>query len=156
MVLAAATLLSAVACTVESPASTPTASAPAALFQHRTVEAAWKKAEKQRRPLIIMFTSERCPHCERMLAETYAHPRVQGLLAEYAETVLAHAKDYAELIRKLGVRGYPTTLIVAADGHIADAVEGYIEPPVFAQRLAKWVGPGAAATAQAVATAQSR
>jgi thioredoxin-related protein len=140
-------------CSVESPASTPTASAPATLFSHRTVEAAWKKAERQRRPLVILFTSDHCPHCERMLAKTYADPGVHGLLVDHAETVLAHSREYAELIRKLGVRGFPTTLIVAADGHIADAVEGYIEPPEFTIRLAKWVGPGASATASAVAAA---
>jgi thioredoxin-related protein len=155
IVLTAASLVGAAACSVESPASTPTASAPATLFTHRTVESAWKKAERQRRPLVIMFTSDHCPHCERMLAKTYADPEIRRLLSTHAETVLAHSKDYAELIRKLGVRGYPTTLIVAADGNIADAVEGFVEPPAFAVRLAKWVGPGAAAAAQA-ATLQSR
>jgi thioredoxin-related protein len=152
IVLTAVSLVGAAACSVESPASTPTA---ATLFSHRTVEAAWKKAERQRRPLVIMFTSDHCPHCERMLAKTYADPEIRGLLVAHAETVLAHSRDYAELIRKLGVRGFPTTLIVSADGQIADAVEGFVEAPAFAARLAKWVGPGAAATAQA-ATVQSR
>jgi hypothetical protein len=91
-----------------------------------------------------------------MLAKTYADPEIRGLLSAHAETVLAHSKDYAALIRKLGVRGYPTTLIVAANGQIADAVEGFVEPPAFAVRLAKWIGPGAASTAQAANATQAR
>lgn len=149
-------LVGMVACSVESPASTPTASAPATLFSHATVEAAWKKAAKEHRPLVIMFTSDHCPHCERMLAETYAHPATRKLLAEHSETALAHAKDYQELIKKLGIRGFPTTLVVGADGQIVDAVEGFVEPREFISRVAKWVGPRAAVTAKAPSVASPR
>jgi thioredoxin-related protein len=68
---------------------------------------------------------------------------------KHAETTLAHAKDNAELIEKLGVRGYPTTLIVSADGQIVDAVEGFVDAPTFVRRIAKWVDPNAAAAVQA-------
>ena len=93
--------------------------------------------------MVVMFTADRCPHCERMLAETYADPAIGRLLVEHAETALAHAADYAELAQKLGVRGYPTTVIVAADGRIVDAVEGYVDAPTFAARLMPWIGPAA-------------
>jgi thioredoxin-related protein len=143
-----------VACIAQSPASTPTASTPATLFRHPTVEAAWKVAVEERRPMVVMFTSEHCPHCVRMLSETYADPAIRRLLADHAETALAHADANAELIKKLGIRGYPTTLIIAADGQIADAVEGFVDAPTFNRRIAKWVGPAAATTANAATAAQ--
>ncbi len=142
-----ALLVSTAACTDQSPASTPDASTPAVLFRHETVELAWRKASESKRPLVVMFTSDQCPHCERMLKETYGDPAIRRWLAEHAETVLAHARDYRELIQKLGIRGYPTTLVVASDGQIADAIEGFVDAPPFARRAGQWIGPGAQATA---------
>lgn len=152
--LAAATLLVATtACTEPAPASTPQESAPAALFSHKTVEAAWQTAVARRRPLVVMFTSEHCPHCDRMLAETYRHPQISRYLAERAETVLAHAQSNRELVRRLGIRGYPTSVVVSADGQIVDAVEGFVEPAAFAKRLGRWLAPAGVGGATATATA---
>jgi thioredoxin-related protein len=134
----------AAACTVESPASTPQTSTPAKLFRHETLEQAWRAAVLGKRPLVVMFTSDQCPHCERMLAETYGHPVLFDFLVRHAETALAHADDYQELAAKLRIRGYPTTLIVSADGQIVDAVEGFVDAPTFARRAQRWIGPQAA------------
>jgi thioredoxin-related protein len=147
--LAALTLIASLtACSVESPASTPTTSTPATLFAHATVEDAWQAAIAKKRPLVVFFTSDRCPHCERMLAETYANPAVRRLLLDHAETAIAHAARYRALVERLKVRGFPTTVIVSADGQIVDAVEGYLDAPNFARRLGRWIGPEAAANAQ--------
>jgi len=139
-----ALLVTTAACTVESPASTPLATTPAVLFQHETVELAWRAAAERKRPLVIMFKSDRCPHCDRMLAETYAHPQISQFLAAHAETALAHSTDYADLIKRLGIRGYPTTLVISAEGQIVDSMEGFLEPAEFAKRITRWIGPQAA------------
>jgi thioredoxin-related protein len=118
------------------------------------VNAAWQAALDGKRPMVILFTSDHCPHCERMLAETYADPAIKGLLVTYAETALAHAADYGELIKKLRIRGYPTSLVVAADGQIVDAVEGYVDAPTFARRLQRWIGPNFAPNGVPLASRQ--
>lgn len=151
LVAAATMLVATAACTVESPASTPLASTPATLFHHPTVEVAWKAAVARKRPLVVMFTSDHCPHCERMLKATYADPAIRQLLVDHAETVLAHAADNRELVQKLGVRGFPTSVIVSAEGQIVDVVEGYVDAPTFALRVGRWMGPNATANAQAEA-----
>jgi thioredoxin-related protein len=153
MVAGLALLVSTAAWTVESPASTPSAAPPAVLFQHETVELAWEKASETKRPLVVMFTTDQCPHCERILSETYGDAAVRRWLGEHAETVLAHARDYTELTKKLGIRGYPTTLIVSRDGQIADAIEGFVDAPTFARRAGRWIGPGSAEGPAPVATA---
>jgi protein-disulfide isomerase-like protein with CxxC motif len=88
-----------------------------------------------------------------MLAETYADPAIRRLLSANAETVLAHARDNRELIQRLGIRGFPTTLIVAADGQIVDAVEGDVDAPTLTRRMGRWIGPHATAHAQQAADA---
>jgi thioredoxin-related protein len=150
-----ALLVTTAACTVESPASTPLATTPAVLFQHETVGLAWLAAADRKRPLVIMFKSDRCPHCDRMLAETYAHPQIRQFLYDNAETALAHSRDYADLVKRLGIRGYPTTLVISAEGQIVDSVEGYVEPVEFARRITRWIGPHAA-SAQLVPTTAAR
>jgi thioredoxin-related protein len=139
-----ALLVTTAACTVESPASTSTATTSAVLFQHQTVELAWRVAADRKRPLVIMFKSDRCPHCDRMLAETYAHPQIRQFLYDHAETALAHSRDYTDLVKRLGIRGYPTTLVISAEGQIVDSVEGFLEPGEFAKRITRWIGPTAA------------
>ena len=146
LALALALLVTTAACTVESPASTPEALTPAVLFRHATIEQAWQTARTQQRPLVVMFTSDRCPHCERMLAETYAHPEIGKFLADHAETALAHAADNRELAARLGIRGYPTTVVVSAEGQIVDAVEGFVDAPTFGRRISRWMGPEAQAS----------
>jgi thioredoxin-related protein len=125
----------------------PLGSTPAVLFRHETVAQAWETARAERRPLVVMFTSDHCPHCERMLAETYAHPEIGAFLVAHAETALAHAKDNRELAARLGIRGYPTTIVVSAEGQIVDAVVGYVDAAEFGVRISRWMGPGAQVSA---------
>src|SRR5262245_36221902 len=122
LVAVATMLVGTTACNVESPAPTRTASAPAILFSHPTVDAAWNAAHARHRPLVVMFTSDNCPYCVRMLNETYADPAIRSLLGERAETVLAHASQYRELIQRLGIHGFPTSVVVSADGQIGDVI----------------------------------
>ena len=129
-----------------SPSSAPARTASA--FRHATVEAAWKTASAAKRPLVVMFTSDNCPHCERMLADVYAHPSIQRFLLTNSESVLADRAANRQLVAKLGIRAFPTTLVVSGEGKIVDAVEGYLEPAAFAQRLSPWLIPRPAALAE--------
>ncbi|TWU25955.1 thioredoxin family protein [Bythopirellula polymerisocia] len=109
--------------------------APAGIFDHPTVEGAWKEAIERQRPLLVMFTSENCTFCRKMVHETYGNPQVQKLLRGRTESVMAHSDDYAALIKKLGIRGYPSSLLISPDGEVLDFIEGYLEPKAFAQRV---------------------
>lgn len=111
------------------------------VFRHASVEQAWRTAAAAKRPLVVMFTSANCPHCDRMLAETYGNPAIQRLLTENAETVLADDAAYHKLAAKLGIRAYPTTIVVSGEGKIVDAVEGYVDAAKFAQRILPWLAP---------------
>ena len=45
-----------------------------ALFAHKSVDQAWKAAVTGRKPLLVMFTSDHCVYCKKMLKQTYGHP----------------------------------------------------------------------------------
>ena len=82
-----------------------------------------------------MFTSKQCAYCTKMLKETYSHPAIQKWLKPRTETVLADADRYAALIKRLGLRGYPTTVVVSPEGKVLDVIEGFVGPREFADRV---------------------
>jgi thioredoxin-related protein len=144
------TVAAADACRAESDAaSAATAAKPRSAFRHATVEQAWKTSAAAKRPMVLMFTADGCQHCDRMLAETFAHPAIQRMLLEYSETALAHDAQYHALVKRLGIRAFPTTLIVSGQGQIVDAIEGYLPPQEFAARVSPSIMPRTAVAAPA-------
>lgn len=105
------------------------------LFRQTDLQKAWKNAVARRKPMLVMFTSEHCMYCDKMLSATYDHPTIQRMLAGRTETVLAHAEDYRNLTKKLGIRGYPTSMLVSPDGDVLEFMEGYVDAKSFAQRV---------------------
>ncbi len=106
-----------------------------ALFSQTSIETVWKRAVDQRKPMLVMFTSDNCMYCKKMLSETYGHPAIKRMLQSKTQTVLAHQDDYESLVKRLGIRGYPSSVLVSPSGEVLDFIEGYIEPKEFAQRV---------------------
>ena len=113
----------------------PSAQQHKVIFRQSSVEKAWETAITLQKPMVVMFTSEHCSYCQKMLSETYGHPAIVQMLAGQTETVLAHAEDYPDLTKKLGIRGYPTTLLISPQGEVLDIMRGYVAPKAFAKRV---------------------
>jgi thioredoxin-related protein len=109
--------------------------APAGVFDHKTVEEAWKVAIEKKKPLLVMFTSNNCTFCRKMIADTYSNQQVKEMLRGRTESVMAHSDNYASLIKKLGIRGYPSSLLISPEGEVLDFMEGYVDPQAFAKRV---------------------
>ncbi|MEM9656840.1 MAG: thioredoxin family protein, partial [Planctomycetota bacterium] len=107
-----------------------------AIFHHATVQAAWQSAIARQRPLVVMFTSDHCRYCDKMLAETYGHPAIERMLATNCETVVADARIDRDLTQRMGIRAFPTSLVVSPQGKVVASVEGFVEPQEFANRVA--------------------
>lgn len=105
------------------------------VFDHKTVEEAWKVAIERKKPLLVMFTSNNCTYCRKMIADTYSNQRVKTMLRGRTESVLAHSDDYGALIKKLGIRGYPSSMLISPEGEVLDFMEGYVDPLAFAKRV---------------------
>lgn len=105
------------------------------LFSQTSIEKGWQRAVQQQQPMLVMFTAENCRYCKKMLAETYGHPAIQQMLTANAQTVLAHADDYQSLVKRLGIRGYPSSVLLSPQGDVLDFMQGYVPPREFAQRV---------------------
>ncbi|MCA9260339.1 MAG: thioredoxin family protein [Planctomycetales bacterium] len=105
------------------------------LFRHRDVNQAWSATQSSRRPMFLYFTSDSCRYCKKMVQQTLSHPQIASELAAYAEPVEINASKTPELARKLGVRAYPTTLVISPENQVLFRAEGYMEPRAFVDRM---------------------
>ena len=85
--------------------------------------------------MLVLFSTDGCHFCTKMMNETYSHPGVQRMLREHVETVKVNARDYPAVVERLGIRGYPTTLLVSPDGNVMDAIEGFASAKAFTGRI---------------------
>lgn len=116
---------------VRQPAGKPRAS----LFSETSIEKGWNRSMQRKQPMLVMFTSDNCKFCKKMLAETYGHPAIEQMLANNTQTVLAHKNDYEALVKKLGIRGYPSSVLISPKGDVLEFVEGFLPPKEFAARV---------------------
>ena len=114
-----------------------------------TLDRAWQSTVENQRPLLVMFTSDNCAYCVKMVRETYRHPSIERLLTGRTEGVLAHASDNQALVSRLGIRGYPTSMLVSPRGEVLMVVEGFLDAEAFALRVGPLLNPQARATVPA-------
>lgn len=134
-----AILLCLVLCTLQGAViAQPRPTRPTPVFKHRSVDQAWQAAQQSKRPLLLFIHSDNCRFCVKMERETLAHPKIARALAASAETVSVRKEDNAELVERLKIRAYPTTVIIAPDGKEAGRVEGFLDPREF---VAAMFGP---------------
>ena len=105
------------------------------VFKFSSYPAAWTSAQETNRPILLFATSTNCPHCVRMVGETFKAPQVNGFINDSFETVYVSRNEHPELAAKLKIRMFPTTIVVGPNNVVLDVMEGYIEPKAFAQRL---------------------
>lgn len=105
------------------------------VFRHTSYPAAWTEAQATNRPILIYATAPNCPHCVRMIGESFDAPHVKRLVLESFETVYVDRAEQPELAAKLKIRYYPTTIVVAPDNQVLDVIEGYVDAKTLNQRL---------------------
>jgi tetratricopeptide (TPR) repeat protein len=100
------------------------------------IAAAYARSADSGKPLLIDFFAVWCPPCDRMRDEVLHDPMRAALLDRFV-LLRADADHPASfgLKDRYRVGGYPTVLLVAADGALLDRIVGYEGPEAFAARL---------------------
>jgi thioredoxin-related protein len=107
----------------------------APLFKHASYPAAWTAAQESNRPILVYVSMPQCPHCTKMLEQTYETNGVNEVVKGSFETLQVSRYTHAALISKLHVRWYPTTVLVGSNNKVLDMIEGYVDANTFKQRL---------------------
>ena len=121
------------------PAQTISTVAPAPelrpLFPHTSYPDAWTAAQKSNRPILLYVTMPGCPHCKKMIEETYHLPNVEQFIAESFESVSVSGQTQPTLVKSLKVKWFPTTVLVGTNNKVVDVIEGYVDAKTFQRRL---------------------
>jgi thioredoxin-like negative regulator of GroEL len=105
------------------------------LFRHASLDHAWGATQQSRRPIFVYVTSDHCYFCQKMASETWSHPQIAAGVAGYTEPVMVDASRAPEVAKKLGVRAFPTTLIISHEGKLLHRIEGFAAPRAFAEQV---------------------
>lgn len=102
---------------------------------HAQYDVAYREMQALNRPMLVFIKSNACLYCQRMESQTYNHPEViQTINGKFVPTVVNSATNPV-LAKKFGVTVYPTTVIIASNGTIIDAIPGYLPAEQFQARL---------------------
>ncbi len=115
----------------------------ALIYWRETWEQAKQEAQQQKRPLVLEFYMDGCPHCARLARETHTDPAVATALNTRFIPVRLEGRHHLDLVQKLGVRGAPTTLIFSTEGAELHRFAGFLNPPEYLKELEPY-GAGAA------------
>jgi thioredoxin-related protein len=90
---------------------------------HTDLDAALREAAD--RPLALLFSTEQCVWCKRMVEESSASAAVRQVLTQVVG-VLVHAQERPALVAQLGIQGYPTLVLVNRKRELVRIVPGYL------------------------------
>ena len=108
------------------PVSTATAEIP----WRTSPESALRSAQQSGKPILVFVTTDWCHFCKKMKRDTWSDPRVDAAVSGQFETLVLDGDRDKKIVGKLGLRGYPATLIYTPGGHFVEQKGGYIAPEV--------------------------
>jgi len=94
-----------------------------------TLAEAKQSATEAGKPIFIDVSTVWCGYCKKMKKNVYTDAAVaQAMNADYIPLALDGEKsDGAELVSKLGINGFPTLLILDAQGNVLKKNTGYLD-----------------------------
>lgn len=134
-ILTAAAALVPTGCNAQSVAEPGVQRPAAGPFEYLAVDDAWQAAQESQVPMLLFVTSDHCYYCKKMVAETYTHPELAPAFAKLFETVAVEQADNPQLVEQLGVRMFPTTLIVSPAGSLLGRLEGHVPAENIGEKL---------------------
>jgi thiol-disulfide isomerase/thioredoxin len=97
-------------------------------------QAALRRAETEKRPLLVMMTATWCGPCKMLEDETLNDPWIRHFLSSF---VLVKAYEDKDVEQKYGQNGYPTLVFADSSGETAHKCVGYMPAFRFAGECAK-------------------
>lgn len=103
---------------------------PAVFDQQLTLDEAIRRSGETGRPVLAVATADWCGPCQALKRGALADEAVASLLRE--RTIPVYLEDGADrdAIASLGVRAYPTTVLIR-DGHAKAVLEGGASPGAY-------------------------
>jgi len=96
---------------------------------------AWKKAVDQKRPLLVYVNMDGCAYCRKLEKDTLSNPQIAEKIGSgFIAAKLNGPKD-PKFVKRLGVRAYPTLVIISPENKVLDSISGFVEAEELFERL---------------------
>lgn len=92
-------------------------------------------AERSGRPVIAYVSSERCGFCRKMERVTWSDPAIADVVAEHFVPLRLDAGRHRAAVSQLGVRVFPTTFVISAEGRGLSGAAGFVTPERMSKLL---------------------
>lgn len=99
------------------------------------VATAWTDSQTKQQPMLLYVKTEGCFYCTKMERETYASESVARCVSDGFIATSVDQSTIPELVKKLGIRVYPTTVIIAPNAQVLDSISGYVSAKDLQPRL---------------------
>jgi len=102
---------------------------------HSDIDRAWEITQESKQSLLLFVTHPDCAYCTLMKKKTFQD---DGVVADVSESFVSAAVDaqiWTRFVQRLGVRIYPSTVIISHDNKVLDRIGGYVEPLILRARL---------------------
>lgn len=101
-----------------------------------TFEQALQMAQQQGKPIVAEFSAIWCGSCRKFDQNVLSDEQVKAKLGEnYVFTRLEYESDDRQFFERYGVRGFPTVLMISADGGTARRLALSFDAKQFASQL---------------------
>ena len=99
------------------------------------IESAWTASQEQGQLLLLFVKTDSCLYCTKMERETYADEAIARHVTEQFVATSMDGRSYPQLMKKLGIRVYPTTVIIGPNAQVLDSISGFVAAGDLQQRL---------------------
>jgi thioredoxin-like negative regulator of GroEL len=106
-------------------------------FLTGTFKEALSRAEAEKKPVMIDFTTDWCRWCDTLDVRTYSDAKVTEFVhnSVIPFKIDAEKGEGIEIAKKYVVRAYPTILLITSDGEEIDRMLGFMPPEPFLKAL---------------------
>lgn len=123
-------------------ASRSSAPTPTLFDDGLTLEQAAERSRKSGMPVFVVATADSCAPCQTLKRGALSDESVVSFLREHTVPVYLEESSDAPAIRALGVRAFPTTILML-DGETLGVLEGGAAPRAYLETIRRALGvPG--------------
>ena len=102
---------------------------------------------KGERPMLLLLTTSACSYCTLMKQTTYTDTEIVSEVNQFFVPMRLDGGQAREIARRLGVRLYPTTVVISPQNRVVARWDGYVKPDALLPKLAALRPERAAAVA---------
>ena len=119
----------------------------------RDINQAIAQAKQLNKPLLLKVSTDWCGYCKKMERETFSDASIIAKVSESFIPVYVDGDKQKALVQQLGVRSYPTTVIVSPTQQVLANITGFRSARQLATDLVKFSPAQQSPSSQAIAQA---